>query len=250
MASKQINVKLVVDKREQLLCEQLKALSSRPPMQSATLELEFRMLEVGDVVAGDLTVIERKTRSDFENSIIDGRLFMQLMQMERYRNRILIVEGTGEYSRLPRNAVIGAYASVCTKHGASLLFTKDIAATAEMVFFIAKHAQEAKEDLKLVADKRILSDSMNIRRIVESFPLIGPKAAKSLLNDFGSVKRIVNATVKELTSVDLIGEKKAEQLVKFFSQRYDGKEDSNGNGDQNHSATDGLANSYKERSSE
>lgn len=217
-------VKLIVDMREHALCEELKGLQD----ESRILELECRQLEVGDVIAGESTIIERKTRTDFENSIIDNRLFTQLTEMQKYANRVLVVEGTEEYRRLHRNAILGCYGAVVTKFSTSIMFTRDLGSTAELVYYIAKHAQEDKDILKLVAEKRTTSstDSSKIRRIVESFPMVGPVNAKSLLEEFGTLRRILSATRKELLSANHMGETKADELLRLLDCRYRKEEDS------------------------
>ena len=41
-------------------------------------EVDRRQLDVGDFLCSSRVVVERKSRSDFESSVIDGRLFSQL----------------------------------------------------------------------------------------------------------------------------------------------------------------------------
>jgi len=47
-------------------------------------------------------------------------------------------------------------------------------------------------------------------------PFVGNKLAKNLLDHFGSVSSIANASVKELEEVKLIGEKKAKLIYQIF----------------------------------
>ncbi len=203
--------RIKVDIRERELIEKLS--------ENPNLIVEPLQLEIGDVILSEESIVERKTRTDFEASIIDNRLFLQLQKMEHYKNRILIVEGTEDYLRLQRNAVLGAYAAVCTKYSTAIFFTRDLTSTAEMIYYLAKNAQEQKE-VRLVAKKNTYSKSTLMRRIVESFPSVGPKNAKELLRAFGSIKRIVNATHEELSSVPGIGKKRAHKLGELFDAIY------------------------------
>jgi len=54
--------------------------------------------------------------------------------------------------------------------------------------------------------------------IVESFPGIGPKTSKKLLEKFGSIKEVVNASEEDLKKV--IG-KKAEVMKRIVEATYD-----------------------------
>ena len=48
-----------------------------------------RTLPVGDFVVSERLVVERKTRKDFENSILDGRVFVQAKNMKDYFDKFL-----------------------------------------------------------------------------------------------------------------------------------------------------------------
>lgn len=222
MTSNNNEIKLVVDKREANLLNELITLKES---KFPNLVIEEFFLEVGDIVVSDSLVIERKTRNDFESSIIDNRLFLQLTQMQKYPKRVLIVEGNEDYERLHRNAILGAYSAIITKFSTSLLFTKDLESTAEMVYYLAKHEQEENHSLKLVNDKRAFNDSQFCRKIVESFPMIGYENAKELLKEFGTIKRLVNANENELLQVRLFGKKKAKRFLEIVNHFYDPDED-------------------------
>ena len=93
--------------------------------------VERRTLSVGDFLCSAKLAIERKTRSDFEQSIIDGRLFSQLPNLiTNYERVVIIVEGESDERRLSRNALLGTYATIISDYGSSLIFTRDMEATA------------------------------------------------------------------------------------------------------------------------
>ena len=59
------------------------------------IKIVSKQLEVGDIIIDENIGIERKEKSDFVNSIIDKRLFPQLINLARnYRRPILILEGS------------------------------------------------------------------------------------------------------------------------------------------------------------
>ena len=83
--------RVIVDERER---------GSRVPEELKKFDVfvKFDTLIVGDYLISSDVVVERKTASDFINSIIDGRLFDQAGRLkDSYERPIIIVEG--EFSR-------------------------------------------------------------------------------------------------------------------------------------------------------
>ncbi len=193
--------------------------------------LQIRKLKVGDFAIGDEIIIERKTTSDFLNSLIDGRLFNQLLEMRiNYSQPLLIIEGKYEdlFSKrnIHKNAIFGALASIALTYKIPILFTSNIEETAEFIYLIAKREQQGKnKDIKLRFGKKGLTISEQQKFIVESFPNIGPTLAKALLRHFKNIRNIVNASIAELTKIPNLGRKKAEYLRKIFDSEYDEKEE-------------------------
>ncbi|MEM2137612.1 MAG: ERCC4 domain-containing protein [Candidatus Anstonellaceae archaeon] len=207
--------KIVVDNREpDEICDALESFGA---------EIEIRQLELADYQLSDRLAVERKTRSDFESSIFDGRLFSQLRDLAAAFQRVVVlVEGSPDSeSRLSRAALLGAYSSVIADFGCALFFTRSPSATAEMVFALAKHEQLAKkQELSVYAKRKALSLADQQRAIVEALPSVGPKMAKALLEYFQTVENVMSAPESELKEVEKMGEKKAKQLRSVISSRY------------------------------
>jgi len=185
-------------------------------------DVKIETLPVGDFLTSSETIIERKTREDFENSIIDGRLFKQLENMKlNYKNAVIIVEGPKGEERIRKEALLGAYASIITDYNAAVFFTQNKFRTAELIFAIAKHEQIAeKRPLRLFAKRKALTLREQQIMLVESIPLIGRKKAEALLEHFGSIKKIANASQKELCEVEGIGEKRAKIIFNILSKKF------------------------------
>ncbi|OIO21917.1 hypothetical protein COV61_01510 [Candidatus Micrarchaeota archaeon CG11_big_fil_rev_8_21_14_0_20_47_5] len=184
-------------------------------------------LEIGDYILSQRVVCERKTRADFENSIIDGRLFRQLARMqENYERVLVVVEGENSSGRVSRNAMLGAYASILADFGAGVFFTKTPEATAELLFAIARYEQESKKaSLPVFAKRKCLTLLDYQRAVVQSLPNIGPKMAEELLAHFGSVKNILCAPSEQICTVGRIGEKRARMIKNVIEREYEsGKE--------------------------
>lgn len=196
-------------------------------LQSYGASVDRRTLDVGDFLCSARLVVERKARPDFEQSIIDGRLFTQLHNMaSNYGRVVVIVEGTSDDGRLSREALLGAYSSIISDFGASIMFTRSMEKTAEMVFALAKHEQlSRKQPMRVFAKRKALTISQSQRAIIEMLPMVGPKLARALLSHFGSVDRIVSAGEKELLEVQGMGRKRAKLIHAILFAEYDEESD-------------------------
>ncbi len=181
-------------------------------------------LDVGDFLCSARLVVERKERSDFEASIMDGRLFRQLENLKlNYERVVLLVEGEQSAGKIDRRALLGAYSSVVADYGTSVFFTRDLERSAELVFSMAKHEQMMrKQPMRVFARKKALNLSDYQRAAAESLPLIGPKMAKTLLEHFGSLKNLFQADERELLLVPGMGKKKARIIRKVISSDFTG----------------------------
>jgi len=214
-------VRIVVDHREDEYFDEY--------LTSMGAVVKRQMLPLGDFLCSSRLIVERKTRADFESSIVDGRLFSQLQQLvENYQRVVVIVEGKREESpeRIRKEAVLGAYASIMSDFGASLIFTKDMPSTAEMVFALGKHEQLAKKQpMRIFAKRKTLTPSQTQRSIVEMLPMVGPKMARKLLLHFGNVENIMKASQKELEAVPGLGKKRARIIRSLLVYTYKEEED-------------------------
>ena len=208
-------VRIVVDQREDNYFVDL--------LKKEGAEVDYRTLEVGDFLCSARLVIERKTRSDFEQSVIDGRLFSQLPNLiSNYERVVIIIEGTTDEGRLSRSSLLGTYATIVSDFGASIIYTKNKEATAEIVFNFAKHEQIAKKNpLRIYARKKVFTPSQMARAVIESFPSIGPKLAKSILSHFGTLEKVFLASEQDLSLVSGLGRKRAKIIRSVLNHTYD-----------------------------
>ncbi len=210
-----VKEKIIIDYREK---------NSLVPssLERLDLDIEFRELKIGDYIVKGL-VIERKTVSDFLSSMINKRLVNQLRELEDCENRLLIIEGISEqelYSDslenkgINSNAVRGFLLSILLKHKTPILFTKNSEDTAKMIAVLAR---KKEKEMSLKERKHGKNTREQKQLIVEGFQGIGPKTAKKILQEFGSIKGFVNASEGDLKKI--LG-KKAETLKKIIEEGY------------------------------
>ncbi|MCA9459077.1 MAG: DEAD/DEAH box helicase family protein [Nanoarchaeota archaeon] len=188
------------------------------------IEVKAKKLEVGDIIVSEKIAIERKAKADFVNSILDKRLFPQLIDLAKnFQRPILILEGDENiYSirNLHPNVIRATLSSIAVDLRIPIIFTNDLADTAKIVLSILKRANREKKEISLASDKRAYSEDEEIEKFVSSIPKINVVNVKSLLNHFTSIEKLINASKDELQSCPGIGKKRAEFLYDFFRRKY------------------------------
>lgn len=185
--------------------------------------IQKKMLLLGDFIVSDRVIIEKKTVPDFVQSITDKRLFQQLKAMkDNFEKPILIIEG-GEslYGYLHPNMIRGALAAVTVDLSIPILWTRDLADTAGLVYWIAKREQ-IDEKREIVLRNKKVPETIEEQQeyLIASLPDVSTVRAKALLEYFKSPKNVFNASIEELQEVKGIGKKIAEKIRKVIEKEY------------------------------
>ena len=187
------------------------------------MDVKIQSMAVGDYQVSDEVAIERKTAKDFVSSMIDKRLFKQARELsEEFKRPLMILEGDDLYSGMVNpNAIRGTIASIALDFGISIIPTRDAQDTAAMIKRIAIREQSGeKVNIQIRTDKKPVSLFEQQLFIIESLPNIGPVNAKNLLEHFGSVSNVINASESELTEVEGIGKITAQNIRKVVDSKY------------------------------
>jgi ERCC4-related helicase len=188
------------------------------------IHLELKRIDIGDYILSERVAVEFKRVPDFVDSIIDGRLLQQIKGLkENYRRPIIIVEGIEDIYAIRRihpNAIQGMLATIAVSYGIPILYTKTYKETAGLLQVIAKREQEDNSaPIQLHSLKPMELKEMQ-EYIVAALPGIGSTLNKPILEKFGSIKKIINASEDELKEVEKIGEKKAKEIKKVIESEY------------------------------
>lgn len=217
--SKQLNGKIpiYVDQRENTdLIKEIYSIDE--------LEVHSKQLDVGDIVITENIAIERKAKIDFVNSIIDKRLFPQLMDLARnFRRPILILEGEENIYTLRNlnpNVIRATLSAIAVDLRIPIIVTNNMQETAQMIRTIAKRTKKDKKEISLVSDKKSHSENEEMEKFISSIPKINVVNAKGLLTHFKSLKDLINASEKDLLEVSGIGPGRAKFLREFFDREY------------------------------
>ncbi len=188
------------------------------------IKVRLRRLEAGDFVVSARCAVEFKTVPDFVGSIIDGRLLSQLIALKKIYDRpLLIVEGEEDmYAQrnIHPNAIRGMLSTITVTLGIPILHTRNPTDTAALLAVTARREQlQGVKDATLHAKKPFTTREQQ-EYIIAALPGIGLKLSKPLLEQFGSIKNIMNASIPELQVVEKIGEKKAREIQRVLSEGY------------------------------
>ena len=201
-------------------------------------------IEVCNLPAGDIAivhdqtifVIERKTPHDLISSIRNGRLFEQMVKLHRVQEidgnrvarRAILIHGElfGDMELMEGNyysQVYGALMEIIYAYGIPLFFAADDRGFKNLIKTTINREMSGKNDKEI--EERWYRESKNLPGkdsriyLLSSIPYIGNAMAKNLLQRFGSINSIANANMRELKSVDKIGEKRAEIIFNIFHQK-------------------------------
>ena len=184
------------------------------------VKITLEQLPVGDYAIGDRILIERKTTQDFVDTLVDRDLFGQMKDLAESSIRpVLIVEGGSladlyDLRNLHPNAIRNTLASIAVDFDVSILFTKDANETAEMIHAFARRELGTERSPRgLHKAKTGRSGKATVEYILTAFPDVGPKAARDLLREFGSLRSIMAASKEELLAVKGVGEKTATVIL-------------------------------------
>ncbi|MEM0453931.1 MAG: ERCC4 domain-containing protein [Sulfolobales archaeon] len=213
-------VKIYVDERER---------SSGIPeiLNSLGLTIIYKMLEVGDYLISDSLVIERKRVDDLVRSVFDGRFFDQIEKLSGICEiPIIIIEGDLSDIRSLTSkwrSIEGALITAIINFGVIPYYTKDNKHTAEVIRHIAEKFK-SEVSFKSYFRKTLKPKVDDIRvwqlYVLQSLPGIGIKTARKLLEKFGNVRAVFNASLSELSMIEGISEEKASRIIKIITEPY------------------------------
>lgn len=185
--------------------------------------LDLGRLDTGDYAIGDRIIIERKTARDFVDTLVERDLFGQLRTLSGSAPRpVLIIEGGDLYRErdIHPNAIRGALAAIAVDLGISILFSRDEEDTAQMILVLARREEGGEREHTLPMKRQGHSPREQQEFVIASFPDIGLKNARLLLEHFGSVSAVLSAREEDLLAVKGIGEQRAKRIFDLSNRPY------------------------------
>ena len=209
------DLRIVVDEREKK--------SGIPDLlKSIGVNVEMKMLPIGDYIVAPETIVERKSIQDLISSVFDGRLFDQCDRLKNnFEFPIILVEGDiNSIEDLTENPFVfyGAISSITIDFKIPIITTLDSSHTAKLL--VAMCSQKAQSKGPFIKKIRKSND---IRKqqlsILCSLPGIGEKTAIQLLEKFGSPIQVFTSSTADLAKIKGLGKVRAVKIKKILQNQ-------------------------------
>ena len=173
-------------------------------------------LEIGDYQINNI-VLERKTISDFLNSLYSKRLFEQISNLKQYEKKAIILEGDLRDAPEEKiNSIKGILLSIKLNFQIPILNTTNEKDTARLLLTIARQ-QDKKTKVSIRKSRIEKTISEQKQFILEGFPEIGPTKARRLIEKHRTLKEIFNLNEEEL--LETIDEIATEKFLKMLNSK-------------------------------
>lgn len=203
-------INIIADDREQ------KSEVIRLLLEIENVAVQIQRLSLGDYQIDNRVVVERKTLKDFAISIIDGRLFKQMIRLANSNfSGVLILEGTRKEiakNGVTREAMQGALITVSLVLGVPVLRSASTSETAKLIVYIARQIESIASGGVHRYGYRPKDKRKKQLYILQGLPGVGPERAERLLKQFGSVEGVISASSDQLQSVYGIGKNVADKI--------------------------------------
>lgn len=232
---------IIIDtrEREEIICSIFNNLG---------IQYERKKLEWGDFSLGAGLYVERKTISDFYQSLVvadvsenirrvhslyERRIEQQLSQYAKIpdivsRGVLAVTGNVGNFIRkkekegriINRNIIYGAISSAVVRYGIEVWLIDNDIQLVKLMDLVNRKIEEGKLGIitKLSADLR--KDPLRYRAgVLSQIRAVNPAIAYQLLQKFGNVKNIANAKEEEFLEIYGVGKTKAKEIWEFFNQK-------------------------------
>ena len=193
---------------------------------------EKEWLDIGDYTFGDVC-FEAKSAFDFLQSVINKRLWNQLDNMDaKFMNNIVIVYGdfrdavenylmyvnNKQNARLLRNKFDGAIGKIILDTDCNIIWVSSAKEAARIIAVVCKMQPIDREiHTPSLIRKRIATTDLRID-VLCTVKGISVKKAKLLIDKFGSIMEIGEASVEEICQLEGFGKVTAKRLIDVLNK--------------------------------
>ena len=185
------------------------------------IDISFSSLTVGDYIINDQLIVERKTAEDFIRSIIDNRLFEQCSKLKKESQRVLILMEGNPYKtghKMDARAVKGAILSILTAWQIPVIYSQSAHSSVELLMMLGTQSLKDHVHIRMYKGYKQKKIKGQRLRFLQGIPSTGPAIAGRLIDYFGNIKSIVNASADELRKIKGIGKNNAKKIIDFFAE--------------------------------
>lgn len=237
-------LKIIIDNREINLLNKIKERDL--DIYKDKINIENINLELGDIkiIFNDIEYIfERKTLTDLNNSIIDGRYKEQKNRLlSNYKHITYIIEGDDIIKSIMRSdkKISSVYINSIYRDKINIIFTKNIFETTTFLLTLCTKFIDNPDKYKNIEDKNIeyidtiKIKSQKIKNItpdncfilqLSQIPTISNKIASNIVNKYSSINILIssinncnnnNEKIKLLSDIDKVGNEKAKKILEYM----------------------------------
>lgn len=183
--------------------------------------ISFSNLFAGDYLINDQIIVERKKAEDFIQSIIVNRLFDQCSKLKKETRRVLIMIEGNPYMTLHKidsRAVRGAILSILSDWQIPVIYSQNTECSVDLMMMLG--TQTLKDNVYVRAYKGHKPKKVSSQKLkfLQGIPSTGPALAGRLMEHFGNIKLIVNASAEDLRKIKGIGKNNAEKIFEFLNK--------------------------------
>ena len=185
------------------------------------IDISFSSLTAGDYVINDQIIVERKTAEDFIQSIIDNRLFEQCSMLKKESQRVLILIEGNPYKtghKMDARAIKGAILSISTAWQIPVIYSQNVDDSVELMLMLGTQLLNDNVHVRIYKGHKPKKIKSQRLRFLQGIHSTGPAIAGRLIDNFGNIKTIVNASADELRKIKGIGKNKAKKIIDFFAE--------------------------------
>jgi Fanconi anemia group M protein len=182
------------------------------------LNCDYAALAYGDYQVSDDIVFERKSFSDWEGSVIDGRIFEQAKGLrENFKSPIFILEGGPDYKarghsrpKLTKKALHSSFLSISIGYGIPIIPSNNPTETANIIVQSVRRLGKTSVPISIKTHKKGKTNSEIRKQVFACFPGIGSKLATELDAMPYSLISILNAI--DTCQIEKLGPKKRKAI--------------------------------------
>ena len=237
------NLEIIIDSREQKLYEDI--ISRDLDVYTDKINIQYKTIDLGDIhiIYNDIVLIfERKTISDLQSSIQDGRYREQKSRMlANYKPEILsyIIEGDNILSTRSYNKskmLQGAYINTMFRDNIIVIYTKDINETTTLLLTIAVKILDNPDNFREKRNNLEYTDNIKLKKKkienidehtcyimqLSQIPHISNIIAKNIANIYPNMPTLIKSLdqcenkIDELCKIEKIGKEKASNIIKYL----------------------------------
>jgi ERCC4-type nuclease len=191
-------------------------------LEKAGFTLEDESIEAADVVVSDRVAVTIRTVQEFISAISDGTMFSHLSNMKhQYLHPILIVQGPpeGKGVQAGNAAIFDALGELLSEFSMPVLSTLNVGETVGALSALRRQ-EDARGGVGQTGQTTLDPASRQLF-LVQGLPNVSATLVQRLLERFGSVDGIADATPEQLTEVEGVGRVIAEGIHTVMQKRFD-----------------------------